>query len=1121
MANNKPKKRLSKIAKEFNVGISTIVDFLQKNGIEIEANPNTKVTPDCYDLLVKEYSTDIHYKQESEKLSRRKSREKKETVSLDDIDKDKKDTQDEDVVMIKEAQVPAQKDTPVDETVQEETSKQETEKEEEEKQKEDIKILGKLDLDDVNKKSKKTDQKKKPEEKKDKIEPTEKTKEEKTTEKDADEKKKEEVEKKVEKEELHIEQKQEQKQEEKQEKEPLEEAEATEKKDEKDDTQKKKQEDSHEKPEKKIEKKETKVEEPKEKEQTKEKDTKTEDEQSKDPDVKVIGKINLENINQKTRPDKKVKEQKKSKQVDDKKQTHKEKQESKTEVKDKKKKDEQRRKKSTKVDEKKMKEKSGSDNTNVRKKESDKEKKESKHSNQKQEEDEVFKSKVKKLSGPTVVGKIDLSEHSKNKKRKKKKPVASSSDKTKNKKKKRRRIQQKINVKKSNNKKQEQKQDDKQRQRKHRRVTKKSQRKPKGHKNVVDEEDVQKQIKETLARLTAGKQKSKAAKYRRTKREQISKKQQEEQEKKEKEQKVLKVTEFITANELASMMDVHVNEIISMCMTLGQPVNINQRLDAETISLIAEEFGYEVEFTTIDVKEMIDEEEIIEDSEEELEHRAPIVTVMGHVDHGKTSLLDYIRNANVVAGEAGGITQHIGAYNVTLDNDKKITFLDTPGHEAFTAMRARGAQVTDIAIIVVAADDSVMPQTVEAINHAQAANIPIVFAINKIDKPGANPDKIKEQLANMNYLVEDWGGKYQSEDISAKKGLQVDELLEKVLLEAEMLELKANPNKRAVGTIIESSLDKGRGYIATVLISAGTLQVGDIMLAGCYTGRVRAMYNERNKRVEKVEPSEPVIVLGLNGAPQAGDSFYVMEHEREAREIANKKEQLQREQTIRAQKHITLDEIGRRIAIGNFQELNIIIKGDVDGSIEALADAFYKLSTEEIQVNVIHKAVGQISESDIMLAAASNAIVVGFQVRPSMGARKLAENEGIDIRLYSVIYDAVNEIKDAMAGMLSPELKEQVIGTAEIRETFKISKVGTVAGCFVKDGKITRDSKVRVIRDGIVVYTGELGSLKRFKDDVKEVKSGFECGLNIEKFNDIKVEDIIEAFKEVEVERKL
>lgn len=436
-------------------------------------------------------------------------------------------------------------------------------------------------------------------------------------------------------------------------------------------------------------------------------------------------------------------------------------------------------------------------------------------------------------------------------------------------------------------------------------------------------------------------------------------------------------------------------------------------------------------------------------------------------------------------------------------------------------MRARGAQVTDIAIIVVAADDSVMPQTVEAINHAQAANIPIVFAINKIDKPGANPDKIKEQLANMNYLVEDWGGKYQSEDISAKKGLQVDELLEKVLLEAEMLELKANPNKRAVGTIIESSLDKGRGYIATVLISAGTLQVGDIMLAGCYTGRVRAMYNERNKRVEKVEPSEPVIVLGLNGAPQAGDSFYVMEHEREAREIANKKEQLQREQTIRAQKHITLDEIGRRIAIGNFQELNIIIKGDVDGSIEALADAFYKLSTEEIQVNVIHKAVGQISESDIMLAAASNAIVVGFQVRPSMGARKLAENEGIDIRLYSVIYDAVNEIKDAMAGMLSPELKEQVIGTAEIRETFKISKVGTVAGCFVKDGKITRDSKVRVIRDGIVVYTGELGSLKRFKDDVKEVKSGFECGLNIEKFNDIKVEDIIEAFKEVEVERKL
>ena len=547
-------------------------------------------------------------------------------------------------------------------------------------------------------------------------------------------------------------------------------------------------------------------------------------------------------------------------------------------------------------------------------------------------------------------------------------------------------------------------------------------------------------------------------------------------------------------------------------------VSINQRLDAETMSVVADEFGYKVEFISVEVQEAIQEEE---DSTEDLLPRPPIVTVMGHVDHGKTSLLDYIRKANVIAGEAGGITQHIGAYNVKLEDGRKITFLDTPGHEAFTAMRARGAQVTDIAIIIVAADDNVMPQTVEAINHASAAGVPIVFAINKVDKPSADPEKIKHELANMNYLVESWGGKYQSHDISAKSGLGVHELLEKVLLEAEMLELKANPNKRAVGSIIESSLDRGRGYVATILVQSGTLRVGDVILAGQHFGHVKAMFNERNQRVEEVGPSEPVLILGLNGAPQAGDKFNVMESEREARQIANKREQLQREQGLRTQKHITLDEIGRRIAIGNFQELNVIVKGDVDGSIEALSDSLIKLSTEEIQVNVIHKAVGAITESDIMLASASNAIIVGFQVRPSMSARKLAEKEEIDIRLYSIIYDAINEVKSAMEGMLAPEIKEEIKGTAEIMETFKITKVGTIAGCIVRDGKFTRNSKVRVIRDGIVVFTGELGSLKRFKDDVKEVAKGYECGLNVNGYNDIKEGDFIEAFEHVEVAKTL
>ncbi len=638
-------------------------------------------------------------------------------------------------------------------------------------------------------------------------------------------------------------------------------------------------------------------------------------------------------------------------------------------------------------------------------------------------------------------------------------------------------------------------------------------------KTVVNEEDVQKQIKETLARLSGNNKKNKGAKYRRDKRDTINARQQEIAQREKDEEKVIKLTEFVTASELAVMMDVSVNQIIATCMSIGLMVSINQRLDAETINIVAEEFGYTTEYVSADVVEAIGEEE--PDAEEDLLPRAPIVTVMGHVDHGKTSLLDYIRKANVIAGEAGGITQHIGAYNVKLENGQRITFLDTPGHEAFTAMRARGAKVTDIVIIIVAADDNVMPQTIEAINHASAANAPIIFAINKVDKPGANPEKIKETLANMNYLVEDWGGKYQSQDISAKKGTGVAELLEKVLLEAEMLELRANPNKRAVGSIIESSLDKGRGFVSTVLIQNGTLNQGDVVLAGTHHGRVKAMFNERNQRIKEVKPGEPALILGLNGAPQAGDSLNVMSSEQEARDIANKREQLQREQSIRTKKHFTLDELGRRIALGDFKELNVIVKGDVDGSVEALSDSLLNLSTENIQVNVIHKAVGAISDSDILLAAASNAIICGFQVRPTSTARKMAEKEEIDIRLYSIIYDAIEEIKSAMEGMLSPEIKEEITATVEVRDVFKITKVGTVAGCLVREGKIKRTNKVRVIRDGIVVFTGELESLKRFKEDVKEVGTNYECGLNIKGYNDIKVGDMVESFEETEIKKTL
>jgi len=726
-------------------------------------------------------------------------------------------------------------------------------------------------------------------------------------------------------------------------------------------------------------------------------------------------------------------------------------------------------------------------------------------------EPEYLETKVEKLSGPKIVGTVDLSQFEK-------KPV--SHDKKDHGK--RERIKKggpaKVDVTKTegSNRRPQQQQNAQQNQQRNKN---RNQERFKPVHTEVDEDAIQKQIKETYARMVEGKGKTKASKHRREKREEFSQKLQEENEMKELTSNILKVTEFVTANELAIMMNnTPVTKVIEACMNLGLMVSINQRLDAEALVLVAEEFGYKIEFVKAETQGAIEE---VEDKEEDLLPRPPIVTVMGHVDHGKTSLLDYIRKANVIAGEAGGITQHIGAYNVVLPDGRRITFLDTPGHEAFTAMRARGAKVTDLAIIIVAADDAVMPQTIEAINHAQAAGVPMIFAINKIDKPGANPEKIKEQLANMNILVEDWGGKYQCQEISAKSGLNVEDLLEKVLLEADMLDLKANPNKHGVGSVIESSLDKGRGYLATVLVQSGTLHIGDIMLAGCYTGRIKAMFNERGQKITEAGPSTPVSILGLNGAPAAGETLNTMDDEKEARDIANKRDQLIRIQGLKTQQHITLEEIGRRIALGNFQELNIIVKADVDGSIEALSDSLIKLSTEEIRVNVIHKAVGAISESDVLLAVASNAIIIGFQVRPMANARKLADKESIEIRLYSVIYDAIEEVKSGIEGMLAPEQKEEITSTSEVRETFKISKVGTIAGCMVKEGKLTRTTKVRVIRDGIVIHTGSLGSLKRFKDDVKEVAAGMDCGLNIESYNDVQVGDVIESFEIVEIKRKL
>ena len=728
--------------------------------------------------------------------------------------------------------------------------------------------------------------------------------------------------------------------------------------------------------------------------------------------------------------------------------------------------------------------------------------------------DSVFRPQVSQLDGPKILGTMDVSnmvpggKHKRKRLEKEKVNVVKEGKNA---------GKQERNSKGGNNNQQQNKPNNNQQQ--EQQSKKKNKQKPQPKPVVrpeVSDEEVQKQVKDTLARLTAKGTKSKGAKYRKEKREEVRERMNEEMEREEMERSVLKVTEFVTVSELATMMNVSPMEVISACMNLGLMVSINQRLDAEALVVVAEEFGFKVEFVSVEIQEAIESDV---DSEEELVARPPIVTVMGHVDHGKTSLLDNIRKTNVTAGEAGGITQHIGAYSVEL-NGQKITFLDTPGHEAFTAMRARGAKMTDVAIIIVAADDSVMPQTVEAINHASAAGVPMVFAINKMDKPQANSDRIREQLSAMNYLVEDWGGKYQCQEVSAKKGMNLDKLLEKVLLEAEVLDLKANPERKATGAVIESMLDKGRGYVATIMVQNGTLRVGDVLLSGTYTGRVKAMFDENGKKVTEAGPSTPVQVLGLNGAPQAGDTFNVMDDDRSAREIANKREQLQRMQGIMTQKHVTLDEIGRRIAIGSFKELNIIVKGDVDGSVEAMTGSLIKLSKETVQVNVIHSAVGQISESDVLLAAASNAIIVGFQVRPSAAARKAAEKEQIDIRLYSIIYDAINEIKDAIEGMLEPVMKEEIVCSTEVLETFKISKVGTVAGCIVREGRMQRNTPIRVIRDGIVIYTGKLGSLRRFKDDVKEVTVGQDCGLNIESYNDIKVGDIIEGYEQVEVKRK-
>jgi len=963
-------KRLSKVAKEFNIGTSTIVEFLGKKGISVENNPNTKISENAYELLYKEFQQEKKLKEDT--LGKGLQSVVRTPVSI------------EEPKGIREAEKPSLAKEEAEEKelfIKDNKAVPEPQPAREEVKLPGPKVVGKLE-------------EKKPAEEKPVEQPKEKPAAEKPAEKEA----------------------------------PVAEVPA--------------------------------------------KEPQVAEEQKEKNGLKVVGKMDLEA----TRPAKKKSKKKEEPAETAKPEAKVQAPEAEKPVQPTEEKPAEPEKPAGKPEEKKS---------------------------------EIYKPERTKLSGPTIVGSIQLPEP----KEAVKKPVASSSDPNKSKRRKRKRINKKektgeVDVSAT--------QTD--------RGARPDQGKPKrplrrDHiKPEVSDEEIQRQVRETLAALSSGGGKSKGSKHRRTKRDIFEKKREKEIERETSEGTVLKVTEFIPASELANMMNVSVNEVIATCMSLGMFVSINQRLDAETITIVASEFNFDVEFVGLDEQKDIEEEE---DREEDLRPRAPIVTVMGHVDHGKTSLLDQIRHTNVIGDEAGGITQHIGAYSVGLDSGKTITFLDTPGHEAFTAMRARGARVTDVAIIVVAADDNVMPQTVEAINHAQAANVPIVIAINKIDKPSANPERVKEELAKLNLLVEDWGGKYQSQEISAKSGTNVDLLLEKVLLEAELLDLKANPSRRASGTVIESSLDKGRGYLATVLVQNGSMKVGDIVVAGVHHGKIKAMFNERGARTNEAGPATPVLILGLDGAPQAGDTFHVMENESEAKSVTNKRHQIYREQGLRTQKHITLDEIGRRIAIGDFKELNIIVKGDVDGSVEALADSLLKLTTEEVQVNIIHKAVGPITEGDVLLASASNAVIIGFQVRPSMAARKLAEQEQIDIRLYSVIYNAINEIKSAIEGMLAPEIEEKIIANLEVRDVFKITKVGTVAGCMVLDGKIHRNSTIRLIRDGIVVYTGNLGSLKRFKDDVKEVSSGYECGLNIDRFNDLKVGDIIEAFEVIEIARKL
>ncbi|MCF8294797.1 MAG: translation initiation factor IF-2 [Bacteroidales bacterium] len=1011
--------RLSKVAKDLNVGIQTIFEFLQKKGIKVDSNPNFKIPDNIVDILYKEYRSDSEIKKESDKLIRT-SKIKKETISIEDQDHELVEEDEEEPVAPAQPEVPVKKPEVVKAPASPEPVS--------ERPGHTVKILGKIDLSPKKPKTPEI-----PVEAEPVIIP----------------------------EPVPVPE------------EPV--ASLT-----------LPQEETTPIPEPIVIIPETPIEiehpAPEPVVVTPESDSPPENE------LKVIGKIDLSELNQRTRPAKKSRSEKEAERQEKIKTEQTKKEEWKKKVQDENPPTEERP--------------ASAEGFRPRPagQESDKT-----SSGDTGNQGNFYKTRFEKLSGPTVVGKIVLPLDDK---KKGKKPDVPGRPNDPNAKKKRKRIQkERVDI----DPKKPQTTDPKNNTAKKKIIAKK-----KIVKVEVTEEDVQKQIKDTLARLTT-KGKTKTSKHRRQKREDVRTRQQEEHNREELEKTILKVSEFVSVSELASMMNIQPTQVIATCMSLGLFVSINQRLDAETMSLVAEEFGYEVEFVSVADEEIFQDV----DNEEDMVPRPPIVTVMGHVDHGKTSLLDYIRKSNVIAGEAGGITQHIGAYSVILPDGRVITFLDTPGHEAFTAMRARGAKITDIAIIVVAADDNVMPQTIEAINHASAAGVPIVFAINKIDKPGANPDKIKEALASMNYLIEEWGGKYQSQDISAKHGINMEDLLEKVLLEAELLDLKAVPGKRASGTIIESSLDKGRGYVATILVQTGTLHVGDMLLAGPNFGHIKAMFNERGKKITEAGPSTPVLILGLNGAPQAGDKFNVMNSEREAREIAVKREQLIREHGLRTKKHITLEEIGRRIAIGNFQELNIIVKGDVDGSVEALSDSLIKLSTPEIQVNVKHKAVGQISESDVLLAAASDAIIVGFQVRPSMSARKLAEKEEIDIRLYSIIYDAINEMKDAMEGMLSPDIKEEIVATLEIREVFKITKVGTVAGCMVREGKITRNTRIRLIRDGIVVYTGELGSLKRFKEDVKEVANGYECGLNITNFNDMKIGDIIEGYKEVEVKKTL